>query len=133
MCPWASIYLGLILTLSLAPMAAAKKCYHCDVQVARHCVGIPMTCREEEDCYVGRGTAQGLPGIIIKGCMQSISCGWPQSITHLDVTYNLTTYCCPGDMCNIIQPLRITKPPDATTVLAVAAGLLLALLLCWLL
>uniref|UniRef100_A0A4X2KB61 Sperm acrosome associated 4 n=1 Tax=Vombatus ursinus TaxID=29139 RepID=A0A4X2KB61_VOMUR len=119
--------------LCLAPMAAAKKCYYCDVQVAPHCVGIPMNCGEEEDCYIGHGTAQGLPGIIKKGCIQTISCDWPQSITHLDVTYNLTTYCYPGDLCNVVQPCRVTKPLDATTAVAVAAGFLLALLLCWLL
>ncbi|XP_074134466.1 sperm acrosome membrane-associated protein 4-like [Sminthopsis crassicaudata] len=133
MCRCASIYLGLVLMLILAPMTLTKECYYCDVTVAHHCVGIPMTCGEEEDCYVGRGTAQGVPGIIKKGCIKAISCGWPQSIIHLDITYNLTTYCCPGDLCNVIQPRRAPKPPDATTAISVAAGLLLALLICWLL
>ncbi|XP_043829767.1 sperm acrosome membrane-associated protein 4-like [Dromiciops gliroides] len=133
MCPCTSIYLSLVFTFILAPVATAKECYYCDVTVAPHCVGTPMTCGEEEDCFVGRGTAQGFPGIIIKGCIQTISCGWSQSITHLDVTYNLTTYCCPGNLCNVIQPRRAPKPPDAATVAAVVAGLILALLLCWLL
>ncbi|XP_007507575.1 sperm acrosome membrane-associated protein 4 [Monodelphis domestica] len=133
MCRCPSIYLGLILFLILAPMATTKKCYYCDVTVAYHCVGIPMICEDEEDCYVGRGTAKGFPGIIKKGCIQAVSCTWPQSITFRDVTYNLTTYCCQEELCNVIQPRRSPNPPDAVTAIAVAAGLLLAFLLCWLL
>ncbi|XP_036595801.1 sperm acrosome membrane-associated protein 4-like [Trichosurus vulpecula] len=124
--------LSLCLTVALAcvTMVATKHCYYCDLTNMGNCVGTPMYCGEEEDCYYGRGTATGLTHIVNRGCVEATHCNREWPISYMGATYSFVTYCCHGNLCNAGPPGPKQAPLSFTTIIS---GLSLTLLLGWIL
>ncbi|XP_027983511.2 sperm acrosome membrane-associated protein 4-like [Eptesicus fuscus] len=116
----------LLLVMALPQvMTGAKECIFCDLTDSLDCNGIPMTCGEDEECFMGEGTAPGLSSIINKGCIETTSCGNEEAVTYQGVTYSLISTCCDGELCNRAHiPAGILKA-GATTGLALGMQLLL--------
>ncbi|XP_051823832.1 sperm acrosome membrane-associated protein 4-like [Antechinus flavipes] len=123
------LFLGLLFTAILSPLVVAKNCYYCDLTNTPNCMGIPMYCGKEEDCYQGRGVASGISYIINKGCVEATNCGKEQLVEYMGVTYNFITYCCSGELCNAGSPgpSHIGLGPNIVVV-----SMALALLFYWL-
>uniref|UniRef100_A0A4X2LKJ9 Sperm acrosome associated 4 n=1 Tax=Vombatus ursinus TaxID=29139 RepID=A0A4X2LKJ9_VOMUR len=119
----------LIVVLACITMAVSKYCFYCDFTNA-HCVGTPMYCGEEEDCYFGHGTAAGLTYITNKGCVAVTRCGKDEPVTYMGVTYSFITYCCQGNLCNAGPRGPKQAPPSLTTIIR---GLSLLVPLSWML
>lgn len=91
----------LLLVLVLCPGATGiKDCVFCELTDSTQCPGTPMRCGDDEDCFIGRGVAQGVGSIINKGCVHSTSCGREEPVSYMGLTYSLTTTCCSGHLCN---------------------------------
>ncbi|XP_043829766.1 sperm acrosome membrane-associated protein 4-like [Dromiciops gliroides] len=125
-----SLSLGLTMALACVTMVVTKHCYYCDLTNMGNCVGIPMHCGEEEDCYFGQGTATGLTHVINKGCVEATRCSREQRISYMGVTYNFLTYCCRGNLCNAGPPSPKLAQRSINTMIA---GLTFTLLLNWML
>nr|XP_020819050.1 sperm acrosome membrane-associated protein 4-like [Phascolarctos cinereus] len=95
------LIVGVALGLLLTPLIEARRCYYCDIANFRTCVGVQITCAEENDCYIGRGAVRGLPTIISKGCSKASHCGRVRHVTYMGTAYNLITSCCQAELCNM--------------------------------
>ncbi|XP_016070884.1 PREDICTED: sperm acrosome membrane-associated protein 4-like [Miniopterus natalensis] len=117
----------LVLLTALPPVTTgAKQCIFCDLTESWNCLGIPMTCGDDEECFTGHGMIPDLGPIINKGCMLSSSCGHrDKPVLYKGITYNLVSICCYGELCN-----RAPIPAGGLTAwaaTALALGLLLLL------
>nr|XP_020847881.1 sperm acrosome membrane-associated protein 4-like [Phascolarctos cinereus] len=108
----------LIVVLACITPTVTKHCFYCDFTNSNHCIGAPMYCGEEEDCYVGHGTATGLAHIMNKGCVAVTSCGKEEPLNYMEVTYNFIIYCCQGNLCNAGPTGPKQAPSSFTTIIA---------------
>lgn len=114
----------LLLLLALPPgTTGAKDCMYCELTDSADCPGIPMACGDDEECFIGQGTAQDLGPVINKGCLDANDCGGQEPVTYQGVTYSLTSRCCDGDMCN-----GASSTPAGGLRVGAAAGLALGAL-----
>ncbi|XP_063109115.1 sperm acrosome membrane-associated protein 4 [Cavia porcellus] len=119
------LWLPLLLLATTLPQGTAgiKHCFFCELTDSLICPGTRMHCGDEEDCFTGRGVAQGMGPVINKGCVRTTSCGREEPVSYMGLTYTLTTSCCSGHLCN-----RGSGPTGHLTVTA-ATSLVLGLLL----
>ncbi|XP_005871655.1 PREDICTED: sperm acrosome membrane-associated protein 4-like [Myotis brandtii] len=116
----------LLLVVALPQLATgAKECVFCDLTDSSDCAGIPMTCGDDEECFIGEGTAPGLSNVINKGCMETTSCGNEEAVTYQGATYSLISTCCDGELCNRAPIPAGSLKAGATTGLALGVQLLL--------
>ncbi|XP_006776105.1 PREDICTED: sperm acrosome membrane-associated protein 4-like [Myotis davidii] len=116
----------LLLVMALPPvMTGAKKCIFCDLTNSSDCTGIPMTCGDNEECFMGEGTTPSLSPVINKGCMETTSCGNEETVTYQGITYSLISTCCNGELCNRGPIPAGSLKVGATTCLALGMLMLL--------
>ncbi|XP_016061396.1 PREDICTED: sperm acrosome membrane-associated protein 4 [Miniopterus natalensis] len=102
-----------------------KNCIFCELTDSATCPGIPMSCGDDEECFLGQGTAPDLGPIINKGCIQSTLCGRQEPVTYQGVTYSLTSKCCYDQLCNGASVPAGGRVAGAATGLALGTLLLL--------
>ncbi|XP_054571856.1 sperm acrosome membrane-associated protein 4-like [Eptesicus fuscus] len=122
----ATMVLGWLLLLVMAlptVTTGAMDCIFCELTDSSNYPGIPMTCGDDKECFMGKGTAPGLGPIIKKGTMDISSYGrLEEPITYQSVTYSLTFTCHYGELCN-------RAPTPAGSLKAGATSLALGVLL----
>nr|XP_012315489.1 sperm acrosome membrane-associated protein 4 [Aotus nancymaae] len=116
----------LLLVMALTPgTTGVKDCIFCELTDSTQCPGTPMSCGDDEDCFIGHGVAPGTSPVINKGCVQATSCGREEPVSYKGVTYSLTTTCCAGRLCNRAPGPASSQTAGATTSLALGLGMLL--------
>lgn len=114
----------LLLVTALPPgTTGIKNCMFCELTDSSHCPGFPMNCGDDEECFMGKGTAPGLGPVINKGCIRATLCGREEPVTYQGVTYSLVSACCYGQLCNR------AATPTGSWMAGATAGLVLGLLL----
>ncbi|XP_004867056.1 sperm acrosome membrane-associated protein 4 [Heterocephalus glaber] len=118
-------WLQLLLLVTVLPQGTTgiKDCFFCELTDSMRCPGTPMHCGDEEDCFTGRGVAQGVGPVINKGCVRAPSCGREEPVSYMGLTYILTTTCCSGHLCN--HGPSPTGHPTVTATASLVLGLLL--------
>ncbi|XP_006208560.1 sperm acrosome membrane-associated protein 4 [Vicugna pacos] len=120
----------LLLVTALPPgTTGAKDCVFCELTDSLSCPGTHMRCDDDEDCFTGRGVAQGAGPIINKGCTRATLCGREEPVSYMGITYSLVTNCCTGHLCNGAPNPTGSWMAGATTGLVLGMLLLLQHLL----
>ncbi|XP_005884567.1 PREDICTED: sperm acrosome membrane-associated protein 4-like [Myotis brandtii] len=120
--------LGWVLLLVMAlptVMTGAMDCIFCELTDSSNYPGIPMTCGDDKECFMGKGMAPGLGPIINKGTMDiSLYGRLEEPVTYQGITYSLTFTCHYGELCNR-APTPAGSLKAAATCLALGVLLLL--------
>ncbi|XP_036159996.1 sperm acrosome membrane-associated protein 4-like [Myotis myotis] len=101
----------------------AMDCIFCELTNSSNYPGIPMTCGDDKECFIGKEMAPGLGPIINKGTMDISSYHrLEEPVTYQGITYNVTFTCRYGELCN-------RAPTPAGSLKAGATCLVLGVLL----
>ncbi|XP_036295638.1 sperm acrosome membrane-associated protein 4-like [Pipistrellus kuhlii] len=104
----------------------APDCVFCELTDSFNYPGNPMTCGDDRECLMSKGTAPGLNPFHKKGTMDiSLYGRLAKPVTYQSVTYSLTFTCHHGELCNRAPTPSGSLKAAIITCLALGVPLLL--------